>query len=98
MGTDAALKSQMGASELLRVIPKQALADEPEKSGYKTKQGCASTTRRKKKSCMNMTNIPNDVGKLEVTFLFEHRVKARVHWLRRRSKALGVSSLCLNIA
>lgn len=48
MGTDAALKSQMGTSELLSVIPKQALADEPEKSGYKTKQNGASTTRRKK--------------------------------------------------
>ena len=46
MGINAALKCYMGTYRLLRVIPKQALANDPEKSGYKTKQDCASTTRR----------------------------------------------------
>lgn len=46
MGTNAALKCCMGTYRLLRVIPKQALANDPEKSGYKTKQIRASTTRR----------------------------------------------------
>ena len=46
MGINAALKFCMGTYRLLRVIPKQALANDPEKSGYKTKQIRASTTRR----------------------------------------------------
>jgi len=50
MGINAAFKCYMGTYRLLKVIPKQALANEPEKSGYKTKQGCTSTTRRFYKS------------------------------------------------
>ena len=50
MGINAAFKCYMGTYRLLKVIPKQALANEPEKSGYKTKQGCKSTTRRFYKS------------------------------------------------
>lgn len=40
------LSSIWGHIRLLRVIPKQALADDLEKSGYKTKQIRASTTRQ----------------------------------------------------
>ena len=50
MGINAAFKCYMGTYRLLKVIPKQALANEPEKSGYKTKHGCTSTTRRFYKS------------------------------------------------
>lgn len=46
MGINTALKCYMGTYRLLRVIPKQALADDLEKSSYKTKQIRASTTRR----------------------------------------------------
>lgn len=46
LGIDAALKCHTGTYELLSVIPKQALADDLEKSSYKTKQIRASTTRR----------------------------------------------------
>ena len=46
LGIDAALKFHTGTYGLLSVIPKQALADDLEKSGYKTKQIRASTTRR----------------------------------------------------
>ena len=38
LGIDAALKCHTGTYELLSVIPKQALADDLEKSSYKTKQ------------------------------------------------------------
>ena len=46
LGIDAALKCHTGTYDLLSVIPKQALADDLEKSSYKTKQIRASTTRR----------------------------------------------------
>lgn len=46
MGTNAAFKCYMGTYRLLKVIPKQALANEPKKFGYKTKQNWTSTTRR----------------------------------------------------
>ena len=46
LGIDAALKCHTRTYELLSVIPKQALADDLEKSSYKTKQIRASTTRR----------------------------------------------------
>ncbi len=50
MGINAAFKCYMGTYRLLKVIPKQALANESEKSEYKTKQNWTSTTRRFYKS------------------------------------------------
>lgn len=46
MGINAAFKCYMGTYRLLKVIPKQALANDAKKLAYKTKQDCTSTTRR----------------------------------------------------
>lgn len=96
MGTDAALKCYMGTCRLLRVIPKQALANDPEKSGYKTKQIRASTTRRSftRIFLVNiLMKMLNDVGKLGVSFLSELWAKAGVYRLGRRSEASGIFPL-----
>jgi hypothetical protein len=96
MGINAALKCYMGTYRLLRVIPKQALANEPEKSGYKTKQDCASTTRRSftRIFLVNiLMKMLNDVGKLGVSFPSEHWAKAGAYRLGRRSEASGMSPL-----
>lgn len=96
MGTNAALKCCMGTYRLLRVIPKQALANDPEKSGYKTKQIRASTTRRSftRIFLVNiLMKMLNDVGKLGVSFPSEHWAKAGAYRLGRRSEASGMSPL-----
>lgn len=45
MSADAAFKFYMGTYRLLKVNPKQPLADDAKKLAYKTNQGRTSTTK-----------------------------------------------------